>query len=53
MASLFVSFAAAGLALVLFQPTPRDRTRRLIAQGASTALLAVGLFGGMFMLMTA
>jgi hypothetical protein len=52
MAMLFVSFAAAGLALVLLQPTIKNRTKRLLSQGASTSLLAVGLFGGMIMIMS-
>lgn len=52
MASLFISFAAAGLALVIFQPVSKNRTKRLLAQGASISLLTVGLFGGLFQIMT-
>jgi hypothetical protein len=52
MTMLFIAVAAAGLALVLFQPTTKNRTQKLIAQGASTALLAVGLFGGLIQLMS-
>lgn len=52
MAMLFIAFAAAGLALVLFQPTTKNRMHRLVAQGASACLLAVGLFGGLVQIMT-
>lgn len=51
MSMLFISCAAAGLALVLFQPTTKNRTKRLAAQGASVALLATGLFGGMIQIL--
>jgi hypothetical protein len=49
---LFIAVAAAGLALVLYQPITKNRTQRLVTQGASTALLAVGLFGGLIQIMT-
>jgi len=51
MAILFISIAAAGLALVLLQPTQKNRTMRLVTQGASTGMLAVGLFGGVITMM--
>jgi hypothetical protein len=51
MPMLFISIAAAGLALVLFQPATKSRTKRLAAQGASVALLATGLFGGLITIM--
>jgi len=50
---LFVSASAAGLALNWYQGDAKDRRKRLISKGASTSLLAVGLFGGMFMILSA
>lgn len=52
MALMFIAVAAAGLALVLYEPTQKNRKLRFATQTASTMLLAVGLFGGLFQLMT-
>jgi hypothetical protein len=47
MIMLFIAVAAAGLALVLYQPITKNRTHQMLAQGTSVALLAIGLFGGL------